>query len=236
MCLLAMAMTSRFASTSSRHIDSLNRASLQAQQLSGNNDCETSLLNLNSGVMEAKLLLNEKVRKSAIVQVAPVLMILPTGEQTATALAPLKSDQYSFQRLAANLVPDPGEQRPIESKATFLCNEPNSGDGKRRAATIASVGILGLWQAHKLFSGSGDSGDEPEAGELRPPENIPGILKHLPGVGDAIGKLDDLKDKLGGFNPQALPGKLNGQGLPGISDLPSEATGAFSGTGPGDRP
>lgn len=200
LCVLCMAMTSRFEVTSSRRMAALQEANVRTQ-LAARGEDAGQLEILDSGLIVGGLLANEKVRKSKELQAVPMITpdaplvdglgILPVQSQQITASIPPRS--YHFSRIAADLVPDPADRRAMHAGAFYINNEPNHIDSKRQGAYFLMLGVFGVAQARELLGGGGGG-------------SIGGGMGRLGPLGELLNPIKELLDKLNGAGAPFGPG------------------------------
>lgn len=211
LCVLCMAMTSRFQVTSSRRMAALQDANVRTQ-VAARGEEGGHLEVLDTGVIVGGLLLSDKVRKSAPLQIVPGLTpdwsllkglgILPVYSQHISASIPPRS--YHFSRIATDLLPEPAEQQAMRAGAFYINNEPNHVDTKRRWTYGLMLFGFGMWQARELLGGGGGSGPHPEE-----PGKGSGDKGRLGRFGDKLNPATDAMDKLGGAGSVFGPGGDN---------------------------
>lgn len=167
--LLSLALTSRMSTTATRRLDSLTQASTKAQVAARERSAVSPEIGFSKVAMLAKMAANPRITKSASLQVFAVPMIILTDQkETQRATANPEDYAYSFSQLANNMAPDALDQQGISSSATFLRNEPNGdGTGTQRLLGAWIFGN-GLYQSHKLFTGSTDG--SPERKDVEEPQ------------------------------------------------------------------
>lgn len=170
MCVLSMAISSKFAATSSAHTQGQWHTALSAQQqTTGPCPADTDL------VMTAPLamVLKKKNASKALVPMLPTMVPIPgvsdpmalVGKKRAEEATPIPG--YYYQPHADRAVPSGAGT--VTSSSTFVCNEPNHGD-KRATLYEVYLGLLGAFQAAKLFGVTSGGASDPSANLPAPPD------------------------------------------------------------------
>lgn len=165
LCVSCMAIASMLAATASARSQGQWRTSLQAQQLT-QEPCGIGDTDWAMTAPAGLVLADSKVRKAwepLLVSLLPTPHELPlVSKKTVEQTTPVSG--FFYKRTADRIVPDRSTQ--VTTSATFVCNEPEHGDSRRKYYETLLL-ALGHWQAGKLFGTFGGSG------EADPTSNLP---------------------------------------------------------------